>query len=265
MINSAKGNVIVVGSGLAGMSAAVNLVHANYKVLVIERSKHLGGRTSSWFQDDMVVESGLHRYLSLYYHLPRLLKTAGVSLRDIIKWQDKIAIRTAEKQPIELSISIIHKPIRTIISIFSHYDLINIKERIKLLKMFRHMVYLYYKKPYYLDSLTVKDMADAFNIEQDTVDFVLKPFTEGIFFLPIERYSAYVLMGLILPYKWRLPFVRIGTFNGPMSEVLIKPLEDYITKRGGSVIKSTAVESLVTNNNKVVGISTNTGKEYFAD
>jgi len=62
--------VIVVGSGLAGLSCAYRLAAAGRKVLVLEASDVLGGRTASWVQDGMPVESGLHKFLGIYRELP---------------------------------------------------------------------------------------------------------------------------------------------------------------------------------------------------
>lgn len=54
---------IVVGGGLAGLSCAFELAEQGGKPLVLEASQILGGRTSSWVEQGMPVESGLHKFL----------------------------------------------------------------------------------------------------------------------------------------------------------------------------------------------------------
>ncbi|HEV2809557.1 MAG TPA: FAD-dependent oxidoreductase [Acidimicrobiales bacterium] len=56
-------SVIVVGGGLAGLSAAFELSERDVEVLLIEAGDVVGGRTASWTEDGMPVESGLHRFL----------------------------------------------------------------------------------------------------------------------------------------------------------------------------------------------------------
>ena len=61
-----KSKTIVIGSGLAGLSAALELSHNGFEVLLLEAAPYIGGRTASWNKDGMEVESGLHRVLGLH-------------------------------------------------------------------------------------------------------------------------------------------------------------------------------------------------------
>lgn len=58
-----KPKTIVIGSGLAGLSAALDLTRNGFEVLLLEAALYIGGRTASWNKDGMEVESGLHRVL----------------------------------------------------------------------------------------------------------------------------------------------------------------------------------------------------------
>lgn len=86
----AQGSVLIIGSGLAGMSAAVALADQGHRVQILEANPFFGGRTSSWVQDGMPIESGFHRFLGFYTALPDLIKKVGVSLDDILCWEDEL-------------------------------------------------------------------------------------------------------------------------------------------------------------------------------
>lgn len=55
-----KLKVAIVGSGLAGLSTAVELLDQGYDVDVFESRPFIGGKVASWQKDGNHVEMGLH-------------------------------------------------------------------------------------------------------------------------------------------------------------------------------------------------------------
>jgi uncharacterized protein with NAD-binding domain and iron-sulfur cluster len=55
----------VVGSGLAGMTAADRLAKTGWRVVVLEAGAVPGGRIWSWVDGGMPVESGLHKFFGI--------------------------------------------------------------------------------------------------------------------------------------------------------------------------------------------------------
>src|SRR5438270_2396208 len=92
----AEQDVIVIGSGLAGLSAGFELAEEGLKVLVLEAADQVGGRTSNWRSDGMDVESGIHKFVGFYKEFPSLLRRAGIDLDDVFVYQDELEIRVAE-------------------------------------------------------------------------------------------------------------------------------------------------------------------------
>ena len=70
--------VAIVGAGLAGMAAAVDLVDAGCEVEIFESRPCVGGKVGSWVDaDGNHVEMGLHVFFGCYYQLFDLMKKVG--------------------------------------------------------------------------------------------------------------------------------------------------------------------------------------------
>ncbi|MBE9177710.1 9,9'-di-cis-zeta-carotene desaturase [Oculatella sp. LEGE 06141] len=70
--------VAIVGAGLAGMAAAVELVDAGCEVEIFESRPFIGGKVGSWVDaDGNHIEMGLHVFFGCYYHLFSLMQKVG--------------------------------------------------------------------------------------------------------------------------------------------------------------------------------------------
>ena len=73
-----KVRVAIVGSGLAGLSAAVDLVDAGHEVNLYEARPFMGGKVGSWVDDGgNHIEMGLHVFFFNYANLFALMRKVG--------------------------------------------------------------------------------------------------------------------------------------------------------------------------------------------
>lgn len=257
--------VVIIGSGLAGMAAAVRLVDASYDVCILERKNHIGGRTASWNEDGMDVESGLHRYLGFYNKLPQLMQHVGVNVDDILCWEDEVEIRHPAYDPQVLGLAPLHKPVETFRSLFGHSEFFSFSEKTTVTRMFAAGAALYVTNPTKLDHISLKEYAYDHGVRKDTLEKLLIPLSEGIFFVPIDHYSAYAFFGLFLSHATRFIKTRVGAFNGGMTDVMINPIADYIEQRGGTIEVNTAVKQVTYSGNSVVGVELYNGRKIKSD
>ncbi|NTU67572.1 MAG: FAD-dependent oxidoreductase [Chlorobiaceae bacterium] len=73
---------VVVGGGLAGISAAMELAQRNFEVTLVEASSSLGGKLTGWnieaLGETFPVEHGFHGFFDQYYNLNGMFASAGV-------------------------------------------------------------------------------------------------------------------------------------------------------------------------------------------
>ena len=98
----ARYDVVVIGAGLGGLTAAAILARAGRKVLVIERSNSVGGAASSYKSGDLFIEGSLQETSDP--HDPRdpkhhVLTRAGVL--DAVKWIPAGALYQARGGPLD--------------------------------------------------------------------------------------------------------------------------------------------------------------------
>jgi isorenieratene synthase len=82
---SSRPRVVVIGGGIAGLTAATALAERGIAVDVVEREDYLGGRVGGWadHHDDaeVAMNRGFHAFFRQYYNLRALLRRVDPQLR----------------------------------------------------------------------------------------------------------------------------------------------------------------------------------------
>lgn len=259
-----KYDIIIVGSGLAGLTAALKLSKENKKILLLEKEKYLGGRTASWNDNGMEIESGFHKHIGFYKELPNILKEVNVNLNNIVMWEKEVEIIINKKDRIILGIDPIYHPLTFIKDILGNNEILSTRDKISLTKLFIIGFKEYLFNPQSLDRYSIEEFAIKHNIEKNVINYIIASLSTGIFFLPIEEYSAKLFFGLFFPGLFKIHKIRIGTYKNGMSEILAKPIAKEISKNNGIILTNKAVTSLIEKNGKIFGVNTK-NKKYYSD
>lgn len=259
-------DVIIIGAGLSGLTAAHELVCNNKKILLIEKYSYIGGRTSSFDDNGMLVESGFHRHIGFYKELPKLLKRVGVNINDIVMWEEQIDIRLIDKKDtMVLGLAPFFAPFKFIKGFMGNTKFLSIKDKISMMGLFTAGIKDYLIKPDYLDTLSIEEYAKKHKVTSNTLNYIVTSLSTGIFFLPPNEYSAKVFFGLFVPGIPRIAKLRVGAYLGGMSDVLAKPISDAILKKGGTIKTSCEVINLIKSYNEIKGVELNNNEKIYAD
>ena len=260
-----RADVVVVGAGLAGLSCGLELTSRGRAVLLLEAGPVVGGRTASWDEGGMLVESGLHRVLGFYEAFPALLRQAGLNVDAIVSWEDEIEIRLPDGRGRGvLGAAPLYHPIGILAGLLGNFELLSLLDRITLSGFLTAGLLEYFSNPARLDQVSVREKAEAYRVTENAIHTVLVPLTAGLYFIPPERYSAYAFFGTLGPYLARLYTLRVGAFLGGMTEVMAGPIAAAIVRHGGEVRTRAPVTRLLTDGRRVHGVES-AGERIAAD
>lgn len=180
-----QADVVIVGAGLAGLSCGMELSSRGRRVLLLEGCPVVGGRTSSWDKDGMMVESGLHRVLGFYEAFPDLLRKAGIDVNQIVYWEDEVEIRLPDGRGNGVfGAAPLFRPVETLGGILGNYELLSLTDRITLAAFITAGLVEYFTNPGGLDQVSVRAKAEAAGVTENAIHNVLIPLTSGLYFLP---------------------------------------------------------------------------------
>lgn len=257
-------DAVIVGAGLAGLSCAYELSAKGKKVLVLEAHSYAGGRTSSFYDDGMKVESGLHRYIGYYSALPKLLKKCGTPIGSIVTWEDKVDILLKDKnKKMVLGLAPVFGFKKMIKGLFGNRDILTKQDKLSLVPFFLcgFTSYLFSDR---LDMFSVAEYAERHHVTEKAKRCVLEPLSSGIFFMPPENYSAYAFFGLFAPAIPKFYKMRIGAYLGGMTEVMCNPIVEKVQSLGGIFLFEEPAAEIIRKDGTVIGVKAESGKEYYA-
>ena len=77
---------LIMGGGMSGLATAINLLDLGFEVELIEADEILGGRASSWKDEDGdMIDNALHVFFPYYVNLLRFFDKMGIA--DNILWK----------------------------------------------------------------------------------------------------------------------------------------------------------------------------------
>jgi squalene-associated FAD-dependent desaturase len=238
-----RDKILIIGGGVAGLSAAVRAIEHGLQPVIIEKNRYLGGRVRSFVTGDlqMIIDNGQHVLSSAYEKTRWLLKKIG-SL-DKVYFQKNFEthfVRTPSEQ-LHFRAAFLPPPFHFFFPLLRHQtftqiqfkDFWNFWQESRLLS------------PDTLKELTISQWLARCGQGEKILELLWKPLSLSILNTPPESGSAFLLQqaiqrsffgprknsGLGIPKAW-------------LSEIFADPAEKFIRQAGGEIHLLEAIQTI---------------------
>ncbi len=270
-----KHKVVVAGSGLAGLAAAVHLANQGREVTLVEAKPFLGGRTYS-FKDKTtgdMVDNGQHVLTTTYHATFEYLRLIGTENK--LYFPDQLATFFKDSSfgdhwlkgpklpgPLE--------PLGGMIAMLGLKSL-TLKDKVAILRSLPKLGAVVRAKeiPARLDTLTAEEWFDEMGFTKGMRRAFWDTFTISTLNEKPWRVSAYLLAQLL---RWGFIARKdrpasLGYPTVSLDELYVSPAAKYLEKHGGTIITGDGVADieLSMESRAINGIKLKSGKELKAD
>ncbi len=262
-----KPSVIVVGGGLAGLTASKYLVDAGFQVTLLEKRPVLGGKVSAWKDaEGDWIETGLHAFFGAYEEIYNLMRELGTY--DNISWKKhELTYTLAEGERFSFATVNLPSPFHLLPAAFKN-RYFTLAERLTLVKALGPMLFGTAKYYASQDKFTYEQWHERWGISRRMLKKMFLPMALALKFLPPDEISAKIVLDVIGIFLRKNHASRMGLLKGSPTDLLTGPIADYVRGKGGVVRTEAKVREVCldsADHHKIEGLVLEDGERLQAD
>lgn len=248
--------VLVIGGGLSGLSAAAFLSNNKFEVTLIEATHKLGGKTYSFFEEQLrtEIDNGQHILLGCYSETLNFLKL--ISAINTIEVQKYFSINYLSKrfQVTTLKSKNNFYPFNLLGGLIS-FSLFNVNDKISLIKLLLKIRFIDSDN---LSQISVKEWLTKEKQSKKVNSLFWNVICVGALNTSTEIASAKMFCDILKQIFWTNDVsYKIILPKNSLNETFIKSAETFLLKNKTQIFKSEKCERIILNNGKVDKIITN--------
>ncbi len=257
--------VIIIGGGFAGLSAAVELSSAGFRVTLIEQRRFLGGRAYSFYDKNsgLELDNGQHILMGCYENTFKFLEKIGVINKLCFQKNLCVDFLDTTGNACRLNCLPLPAPLH-ILSGILRFKAINLSERIRMLNMAKGVIFGNTTNSSH--DLTITEWLKRLGQGEKARETLWDIITLATMNEHPDKSSAAIFRNVMKKaFFSHRRNSRIVLPVVPLSSLFAEAAEIYINKNCGSIEKGIAVSELLTGNNSVSGVKLKDGRVFRGD
>ncbi len=245
--------IAIVGSGLAGLTAAVDLVDNGHKVEIYESRPFWGGKVGSWVDEEgNHIEMGLHVFFYNYANLFKLMKKVGAFDNLLPKDHTHLFINEGGNlKSLDFRFAI-GAPFNGLKAFFT-------TEQLNIVDKFRNALALgtspivrglidyegAMKIIRDLDKISFKQWFLNHGGSLRSLERMWDPIAYALGFINCEDISARCMLTIFMMFAAKTEASKLNLLKGSPHRWLTQPIVDYIIKKGAKIHLNHKVEEII--------------------
>lgn len=256
--SGARGHCVVIGGGLAGISAACALVDQSVSVTLLEKRPFLGGRAFSFVDAEtgQEVDNGQHVYLGCCTTYTKFLQQLGISNRTVIQQRLRVpVVDNSGKVGVFSTAPLLPAPFHLLPS-FLMFPHLSMRDKLRALSAIVriHRINRVQRREE-LEALTFEEWLQKYGQSKRSCDVLWNLLTLPVLNDSISDVSAY--MGIMAFQEGLLRernSANIGYSRVGLTELISGAAKNYITRRGGRILSGHTATNVTISNGNADGV-----------
>ena len=255
-------DVLIIGGGVAGLAAAVELTTRGYSILLVEQKQRLGGRTYSFIHPETgdEVDNGQHLMMGCYHFTMKYLKTISALNTVNIQKTLSITFRKEKFPPLELKASSLPAPLNILIGLFRLKSL-SFGNRLKLLRVGIDLLLKNPDSNEHLQSISVAQWFDELGQPEESRKYLWDVLAIGALNDSTEKISAALFAKVLkTAFFGSQENASMVIPKKGLSGVLVEKAAEYIEKHGGKILLNASVKKIGTGKFAIENVELESGE-----
>lgn len=259
-------DVIVIGGGLSGLSAAVELSLHNFRVLLLEQHRYCGGRSASHWDERMEcdVDNGQHLMMGCYHATRHYIGTIGSEHLTYLQPNLHIKFLRVNQDQVDLRCPALLPPFHLLLGLLD-FSVLPWKDRINTLRVALEIIRSSSQKENTLDLITVDEWLTSLQQSSLNRQYLWDVITIGALNNYPKDVSAVMLFRVLRAaflgkrQNASLLMPKVG-----LSKLFVDPAIRFIESRGGRVQTDCGVNKVLLRGMRIQAVQTRDKKKYSA-
>ncbi len=255
-------DVVVIGGGVSGLTAAVDLASHGLSVLLVEQKQHCGGRTYSFIHQETgdEVDNGQHLMMGCYHSTLKYLSTIGTLSHVAIQKRLSVVFRHSKRGVFYLRAALLPPPLDVLFGLLKIKSL-SVAQRLSLLRVGAALLFAHPDTDEKLQALTVSEWLDQLHQPPQNKEYLWNIIAIGTLNDSPEIVSAALFAKVV-----RSAFLGKGKDSSMviptkgLSTLLVDGAIEFLRARDNRVLMNTAVERVAIEKGRVKEVVLSSGE-----